>query len=43
MTGASSLINKDVLPHALVFGVPARFVRTLPASDDVAVEDGKKE
>ncbi len=43
MTGAISLINKDVLPHALTYGVPARFVRTLPASDDVAVEDGKKE
>jgi bifunctional UDP-N-acetylglucosamine pyrophosphorylase / glucosamine-1-phosphate N-acetyltransferase len=43
ITGASSLVNKDVPPHALVYGVPARFVRTLLAADDVAIEDGKKE
>jgi bifunctional UDP-N-acetylglucosamine pyrophosphorylase/glucosamine-1-phosphate N-acetyltransferase len=43
MTGASSLVNKDVPPHALVYGVPARLARTLPVSDEEAIEDGKKE
>ncbi|WP_126594581.1 bifunctional UDP-N-acetylglucosamine diphosphorylase/glucosamine-1-phosphate N-acetyltransferase GlmU [Dictyobacter aurantiacus] len=43
MTGASALVNKDVPPHTLVYGVPARQVRTLPVSEDGATDGGKKE
>lgn len=43
MTGAGSVVNKDVPSHALVLGVPARLKRMLQTSDDSPTEDGKKE
>ncbi|WP_126625639.1 bifunctional UDP-N-acetylglucosamine diphosphorylase/glucosamine-1-phosphate N-acetyltransferase GlmU [Dictyobacter alpinus] len=43
MTGSSALVNKDVPPHALVYGVPARLARMLPLSEDEAGQGDKKE
>ncbi|GCF10873.1 bifunctional protein GlmU [Dictyobacter arantiisoli] len=46
MTGASSLVNKDIPAHTLAYGVPARVARTLPTATDedaVAPELGKQE
>ncbi|HLZ63724.1 MAG TPA: bifunctional UDP-N-acetylglucosamine diphosphorylase/glucosamine-1-phosphate N-acetyltransferase GlmU [Ktedonosporobacter sp.] len=43
MTGAGSVVNKDVPSNALVVGVPARLLRMLPAPDDVTAEADKKE
>ncbi|GER86391.1 bifunctional protein GlmU [Dictyobacter vulcani] len=43
MTGSSALVNKDVPPHALVYGVPARLARILPSSEDEASQGDTKE
>jgi bifunctional UDP-N-acetylglucosamine pyrophosphorylase/glucosamine-1-phosphate N-acetyltransferase len=43
MTGAGSVVNKDVPPHALVLGVPARLKRMLPTPEDSPSQDGEKE
>lgn len=43
MTGAGAVVNRDVEPHALVVGVPARVLRMLQPPDDTASENGKKE
>ncbi|HWS84685.1 MAG TPA: bifunctional UDP-N-acetylglucosamine diphosphorylase/glucosamine-1-phosphate N-acetyltransferase GlmU [Ktedonobacteraceae bacterium] len=45
-TGAGAVVRKDVSPHSLVVGVPARLLRTLQPADDATssmAEDGEKE
>lgn len=45
-TGAGAVVRKDVSPHSLVVGVPARLVRILQPAEDATssmVEDGEKE
>ncbi len=43
MTGSGAVVNKDVPPHALVVGVPARLLRMLPAADDSTATANEKE
>ena len=43
MTGAGSVVNKDVPPSSLVVGVPARVLRMLQPPDETPSADGKKE
>jgi bifunctional UDP-N-acetylglucosamine pyrophosphorylase/glucosamine-1-phosphate N-acetyltransferase len=44
MTGAGSVVNRDVPANALAFGVPARVHRMLePAKEDSPPESGEKE
>ena len=42
-TGAGSVVNKDIPPGALAFGVPARIIRKVQAARSSAPEDSKKE
>jgi len=45
-TGAGAVVRKDVSPHSLVVGVPARLLRTLQPADGATssmAEDGEKE
>lgn len=45
-TGAGAVVRKDVAPHALVVGVPARLLRMLHSTDEAIssmTEEGKKE
>jgi len=45
-TGAGAVVRKDVSPHSLVVGVPARLVRILQPAEDATssmAEDGEKE
>ncbi len=42
-TGAGSVVTKDVPPHALVVGVPARLLRLLHEPEQVAAPGGEKE
>ncbi len=42
-TGAGAVVNKDIPPGALAFGVPARIIREVQAASSSAPEDSKKE
>jgi bifunctional UDP-N-acetylglucosamine pyrophosphorylase/glucosamine-1-phosphate N-acetyltransferase len=42
-TGAGAVVNKDVPPHALVVGVPARLLRMVQQPEDTIAEGGEKE
>jgi bifunctional UDP-N-acetylglucosamine pyrophosphorylase/glucosamine-1-phosphate N-acetyltransferase len=43
MTGAGSVVNRDVPPNALVLGVPARLQRMLETPGDAPATGGEKE
>jgi bifunctional UDP-N-acetylglucosamine pyrophosphorylase/glucosamine-1-phosphate N-acetyltransferase len=42
MTGAGAVVNKDVPPHALVVGIPARLLRMLQPAEDESSDPGQK-
>jgi bifunctional UDP-N-acetylglucosamine pyrophosphorylase/glucosamine-1-phosphate N-acetyltransferase len=42
-TGAGAVVNKDVPPHALVVGVPARLLHMVPQAEETIAEGGEKE
>lgn len=43
ITGAGSVVRRDVPPGAVVAGVPARFLRSAQSADSAIADGGKKE